>query len=244
MRGGALKFLLATGAVAQAAAQAPPVPHALLAPLVTQAGQLGAGWQVMGLPRQTKPTTAYGAARIDDRYAVRIEAKASYGNLVYTMHPGTTARSLRWSWRVDQPNTQADLRIKAGDDAAAKVCVSFDLPIEQLPFVERQKLNLARAVAGQDFPAATLCYVWDAQLAPGTLLDNVYSRRIRQIVLRNTTDGTATWRDESRDITADFLRAFGDEAKHMPPISAIIVAADADNTGATTLSYIADLRLD
>ena len=238
MRGAALSLLIVASAVAQAATQAP------LNALVTPAGQLGAGWQVLGLPKQTLPTTAYSVARIDGRQAVRIEAKASYGNLVHDMPPGATARSLRWSWRVDQPNTKADLRIKAGDDAAAKVCVSFDLPIEQLPFFERQKLSMARALGGQDFPAATLCYVWDAQLAPGTLLDNAYSRRIRQLDLRTTTDGTATWRDESRDIAADFLRAFGDEAKHMPPISAIIVAADADNTGATTLSYIADLRLD
>lgn len=238
MRGAALSLLIAACAVAQAATQVP------LTALVTPAGQLGAGWQVLGLPKQTLPTTAYSVARIDGRQAVRIEAKASYGNLVHDMPPGATARTLRWSWRVDQPNTKADLRIKAGDDAAAKVCVSFDLPIEQLPFVERQKLNLARAVAGQDFPAATLCYVWDAQLAPGTLLDNVYSRRIRQIVLRNAADGTAMWRDESRDMATDFLRAFGDEAKQMPTISAVIVAADADNTGTTTLAFVTELRLD
>ena len=239
MRGGALSLAGCAAACAAALAQA-----ATLAPLVTQGGELGEGWKVVGLPNQKKPYTAYSAARMDERSAVRIAAQASYGNLVHAMPPGTAARTLRWSWRVDQPNAKADLHNKAGDDAAAKVCVSFDLPIEQLPFFERQKLSMARALGGQDFPAATLCYIWDARLAPGTLLDNAYSRRIRQIVLRNAADGTATWRDESRDIAADFARAFGDEAKHLPPVSAVIVAADADNTGLTTLAFVADLRMD
>ena len=54
---------------------------------------------------------------------------------------------LRWARRLQEPNTAADLRLKAGDDAAVKVCLSFDLPLDRVPFMERQVLRIARARA-------------------------------------------------------------------------------------------------
>ena len=232
--------LFSVGALGSALAA--PLP-----PMVLEGGRIGEGWRVLGLPRQTKPLTQFTGQTLDGRLALRVDAKASYGNLVHNMVPGQVgsapAQHLQWSWRVDVPNTAADLRSKSGDDTAVKVCVSFDLPMEQLPFIERQKLRMLRDITGEPLPAATLCYVWDHKLPVGTLLDNAYTRRLRQIVLRNAADGQNQWRDERRDVAADFLRAFGDEATRMPSITAVIVGGDADGTGATTRAHVADLQL-
>jgi Protein of unknown function (DUF3047) len=214
-----------------------------LPPLVAPDGRIGKDWRVVGLPGQKLPLTQYAAVQIDGRAALRIEARGSYGNVVHDWPRGRALpRTLRWTWRVDQPNTHADLTTKAGDDAAARVCLSFDHDIERVPFVERQLLRMARARSGEALPAATLCYQWDARLPPGTLVDNVYSRRVRILVLRGQGAAPGTWFAESRDIAADFLRAFGDEAREVPALSAVIVAGDADNTGASTLAYVADLQ--
>ena len=70
-----------------------------------------------------------------------------------------------------------------GDDTAVKVCASFDLPIDNIPFTDRQILRIARGKTTEPVPAATVCYVWDAKLAAGTALDNAFTRRIRYIVL-------------------------------------------------------------
>ena len=110
--------------------------------------------------------------------------------------------------------------------------------------MERQLLKLARARSGQDLPAATLCWVWGAAEAKGALLPNVYSRRVRFIVLRNREDALATWLEESRDVAADFRRAFGDESAEPPPVSALIVAGDGDNTGAASLAHVRGLRVE
>ena len=40
---------------------------------------------------------------------------------------------------------------------------------------------------------------------------------------------------------ADFQRAFGDESPTLPPLVAVSLAGDADNTGGHTLAYIAGL---
>lgn len=184
------------------------------------------GWRPVGLPKQTLPATQFTRA---EGGVLRIEAAGSYGNLVRES-PGA-GRTLAWRWRLDQALAAADLRTKTGDDAALKVCALFDLPLAALPFWERQKLRLARALSGEDLPAAVLCYVWDPALPAGTVLPNAYTPRLRWLVLRGQGDALGRWQEERRDLAADFERAFGDEATTLPPLKALAVGADADNTG-------------
>lgn len=227
---------------AAAAQPAPPDQPPSLAPLVAEGPTLGPGWRVAGLPRQTAPLTRYGAVEIGGRAAVRLAASASYGNLVFDL-PGRPAPArLRWSWRMEQPNPGVDLARKEGDDAPAKVCLAFDLPLARVPFVERQVLRMARSRAGEELPAATLCWVWGRAEAREAVIPNPYSRRVRVIVLRNEGDAAGRWFDEDRDVAADWRRAFGDESAELPPLVAAIVAADADNTGATSVAHVAGLR--
>lgn len=213
-------------------------------PLVVPGAEpaLSAAWRRVGLPDQKPPLTVYAAERVQGRDAVRIEAERSYGNLVHEIAGGAPPRTLQWSWRMERPNAKADLRTKAGDDVAARVCLSFDLPMERVPFVERQLLRLARARSGQALPAATLCWVWDRALPVGTVVENAYSRRVRMIVARNGAHPAGVWLDESHDVPAAWRAAFGDEAEAPPPLLAVIVAGDADNTGEQTRAHLADLR--
>ena len=51
------------------------------------------------------------------------------------------------------------------------------------------------------------------------------------------------WRDERRDIAADFRQLFGDESPEVPEILAIALGADADNTRGRSLAHVADLVL-
>jgi hypothetical protein len=79
------------------------------------------------------------------------------------------------------------------------------------------------------------------------LISNAYTHRVRYIVLRNAIDGTGVWADESRDLAADFLRAFADESASsatVPPLLAVIVGGDADNTGLHTVAHVSALRFE
>ena len=225
-----------------------PALGLLLASLATGAMALpplqdGAGWQVVGLPKQTLPVTRFGFTALEGQPVLRIEASASYGNLVHELPEGFGGRWLQWHWKLDTPLAAADLRSKAGDDAALKVCALFDLPLEALGLVERAKMRMARAVSGQWLPAATLCYVWDPSLPAGTLLPNAHSPRLRWIVARGSGAPLQAWQSERRDLHADFLRAFADEAQTVPPLKAIAVGADADNTGGRSVGWVAALDL-
>ncbi|MDO9283618.1 MAG: DUF3047 domain-containing protein [Aquabacterium sp.] len=215
-----------------------------LGPLVGEGETPPPPWQFAGLPQQSLPRTQYRIAPVDAGRALRIEANGSYGNLVHALPADSSGRRLAWRWRVDEPNALADLRHKPGDDSAAKVCLLFDLPLSAVPFIERQLLRLARSRAAEALPAASVCYVWDARLAAGTVLDNAYSRRVRYLVLRGPDAPLRRWATEQRDVVADFLRLFGDETTVVPPLLAVAVAGDADNTRGRSLAWVDALTLD
>lgn len=216
-----------------------------LAPLTGADAAPPAAWRFAGLPQQTLPATRYAVVQLDGERVLRVQAHGAYGNLVHPLAGGDAqAGTLRWRWRVDQAVKRVDLRSKAGDDTALKVCAMFDLPLDAVPFWERQGLRVARSLSAELLPAATLCYVWDDTLAAGTVLRNVYSARLRWMVLAGTGTPPGEWRSEQRDLRADFLRAFGDEAREVPPLIAIALGADTDNTGSASLGYVAGLELD
>lgn len=208
---------------------------------------LDGAWRIVGLPQQKAPLTQFALQTLDGATVLRVEARGSYGNLVHALadvdRDGVgSARTLAWRWRLEQPLAAADLRTRAGDDAALKVCALFDLPLEALPFWERQKMRVARAAAGEWLPAATLCYVWDPALPEGTLLPNAHSARLRWIVARGQGTAAGRWHDERHDLRADFMRAFGAElpaGAGLPPLRAIAIGADADNTGGRSLGHVA-----
>jgi hypothetical protein len=216
----------------------------LLAPLDGPGTAPPPPWREVLLPKQTLPKTRFDIVDIDGTRALRIDSPGSYGNLVHELAiPAAGVPMLSWRWRLDRAIDGADLRHKAGDDAALKVCVLFEHALERVPFVERQQLRLARFLSGEPLPAATLCYVWSPLLTAGSVLPNAYTRRLRWWVLQGQGSPLGEWRSESRDLRADFLRAFGDEATELPRISAVLVGADADSRGGHGLAHVAGLAL-
>lgn len=230
----------APGAALTAAPLLPPVVGARATPLPP--------WRLATLPQQQLPLTRFTVEPVDGEPALRIEADASYGNLVLDLPSApaaaVTSGVLAWRWRVDDPNRAADLRHRRTDDTTIKVCVLFDHALERLPFDEALLMRLARRRTGEALPAATVCYVWDAREPADTALDNAYSRRVRYLVLRGAESPAGDWRDERRDLAADFLRLFGDEGRVVPRVLAVAVGADADNTGGRSVAHLTRITLE
>ena len=210
-------------------------------PFGPAASQPRAPRHVTGLPNQTKPYTTFSVVELDGRKALRIEADSSYGNLVHPLELKATPAALSWQWRVEQLIDADDLRQRSTDDNAVKVCVSFDMPIEKVPFLERQLLRAARGKTTEPVPSASVCYVWDAHLPVGTSLDNAFTRRIRYKVLQSGPARLHQWVAERRNIGADFLELFRDESTEVPPVIGVLVGADSDNTHSHSLAHVADI---
>ena len=225
----------------------------LLAPLVgasTSAAtsgpsQPGEPWRVVGVGKDSIAATRFDLVALDGAPVLRLRTERSYANLVHDLPALRLSPTavLRWRWRLDQGLPLADLRRKSGDDSPLKVCALFDLPASQLSWGERSLLLLARSLSKETLPGATLCYIWDTQLPEGTVLANAYSQRVRYLVLNGANAPLKQWASHERRLSADFLQAFGHESRSVPPLVAVLVGADADNTGGSSLAYASDLVL-
>lgn len=219
-----------------------PTATASLAPFAaTDGATLNPTWQVTGLPKNKAPLTEFGPTTLDGAAALQLRTQASYGVLTHAWH-GPAPEFLSWRWRLEQPLAAANIQTKAGDDAAIKVCVMFDQPLTDIPFLQRAALGLARTATGQNLPSATLCYLWDSRYPAGTRGPNPYSARVRYIVLNGSESSTGQWATQRRRIADDFALLFGQETKVLPPVTAIAVGADSDNTQGSSLAYLAQLR--
>jgi hypothetical protein len=246
-----------TAACATAAlAQTPARPPAPLPPLVQTGGTLSTDWRFVGFPKNQAeiPPTRFTAGSVDGERALQVATDGSYGTWVSGWAGPVPAARLQWRWRLDTPlsggTSPANLLTKAGDDAALKVCVMFDQPLDRVPFLERTVLRIARSVSGAPLPAATLCYVWDSAGAAGVQGANPYTRRVRFISLQGRTAPLGRWASESRDVVQDFATLFADELPQgaqtpreaLPPINTVLIGADSDNTASKSLGWVADLR--
>jgi hypothetical protein len=227
---------------------AAPAAHADQAALTPFSAATGAQapqpWRFTSLPN--KAPTRFEVVHEGAQKVLKVEADQSYGNLVHaTRVPLNTSTTLAWRWRVDTFVEDANLRTRAGDDGAAKLCVFFDLPVERLSFGERTRLSLARRTTGEEVPSEALCYVWDKKEAKGTALVNAFTQRMRMVVLESgPADNPAAFVSERRNLLADYKRAFGEEAGDtLPDVVAVAVSADADNTQGHGLAYFSDIDL-
>jgi len=193
-------------------------------------GSPAAPWRIAALPGQKLPLTQFSIQPRDGTRVLQVSADASYGNLMLDTpgyRPGPDSQ-LRWRWSLEQALGASDLRTKPGDDVALKVCALFDMPLDGLPLGERTKMRMARSLSGQPLP---------------TELANAFSPRVRYIVASTGAAQAGRWTPIERALSADFLRAFGHETTSVPPLLAIAVGADADNTGGQSLGFVGDVVL-
>jgi hypothetical protein len=222
-------------------------PGSLISSPIGASAQPTAPWRLALLPRQTKPVTDFSVVDLDGQRVLRVAASRSYGKLLYPVYAPdeVRARTLAWDWRVDRA-PDADLRQRSGDDVALRVCAFFDWPIDRLPLVDRTRLVAAEALTGQDLPTAAICYVWDKALPSGTVMPNAFTRRLRMIVVDGEGSATKHWQRHTRDLHKDFRAAFADEWREgdqPPPVRAVVIGSDTDNTGGEGLSFVRAIDL-
>lgn len=198
-----------------------------------------APWRLADIPK-LKPS-ARNLVEQDGRAVLRIEADAAAGGLLHPLDlPGDQPWQLSWQWRSEQRLGQARFATREGDDYAARVYVLLDYPLASLPFLTRQKLRLARTFYDSSLPAATLSYVWDNRVAPGTHARSAYTEQVEMLALRGPEAPLGQWLTETRDLRADAIAAFGSAPQR---ILGVVFAADSDNTGESVTSYFAAPQL-
>ena len=152
--------------------------------------------------------TDYRTVGAGDHATLRAEAHDRNSALLTPLPIDPHGVILKWRWRVLRHPAGADPTVRSRDDRAAGVLV----------IVRRSRI-----------PGRThaLLYQWTPARPAGEWSHSPYSRRVPSVVLR-AAPADSTWREESRDLEADLLRAFGAVPER---IAAIGVICDADDTG-------------
>ena len=223
----------ALAAVASIAAAEPAIPAFSSA----RAGDaLPAPWREVAL--RNRPAAEVRLVEDEGRTVLRVHSVRAFGTAAITLD--AEAATVSWRWKIDRVVDGARLGTRDGDDFAARVYVSFEIPADELSLGERARLALARLVYG-DVPSAAICYVWDNHHPKGHSIWSPHADRVRIVVLQSGNAQAGRWIEERRDLAADFRSAFGRAAPRMTGIAA---GNDTDQSGESATAWFGDFRLE
>lgn len=204
---------------------------------------LRGGWMDM-LLGPTKRPTVYRLARDPDSGQTVLVARAER-SASGVMHPLKMkllpGHRIGWRWRVPSLIASADNTSRQHEDAPVRVVLAFGGDKDKLGFRDQLFFSQAQLLTGQEAPYATLMYIWENRQPVESVLQNPNTGRVRMIVVESGPRRVGRWLQYSRDIRADFVRAYGEEPG---PLLAVGVMTDTDNTGATVEAWYGDIRLD
>ena len=122
---------------------------------------------------------------------------------------------LTWCWKVAQLPSGGDFRHASTDDQAAQVLVAFD-------------------------DKRILTYIWDSSAPKGVMqhASHIPLVRIFAVVCQSGAGEANKWIAESRNVAADYERAYG---KPAPRVSGLRLQINSQHTGSTAESYFGEV---
>ena len=129
-----------------------------------------------------------------------------------------------WKWNVDkfpEKTGKEDLETENEDDFAARIYVIF-------PAFFFTNLKV-------------LEYIWAETLPEGLIGTSPYSNNIKLMVVRSGPNKDKKWFTETRDIIADYRKAFGASPEH--DIGAVAFMTNTEHTGTSADAMYDDISL-
>lgn len=143
---------------------------------------------------------------------------------------------LSWSWQVQNALPKLDASSKIGDDYAIRIYLMDSVESPAMSLFDRLKL-FATSTFGDEKPGPTLAYVWTEHPFPQRCLPSPYTNLVKIIGI---TRPSGAWSIENVSPYADFQECFS--VKPQGPMR-LAIMADSDNSHASTLGYLAGLKL-
>lgn len=203
------------------------------APQQTLSWSKGQNWQVFNLP--SKRHTEFSKVRMDGRDAVLAVADQSASLLRQKVHiPAADLNQVKFSWKVPQLIEAADMALRDNDDSPVRIVLTFEGSRANWSAKNAMLSELSLLMTGEELPYATLMYVWCNKRAPGSVIQNPRTDRIRKMVVESGAKNLNQWMDYERNIAADFERAFGEAPG---ALLGIALMTDTDNTRSQARAY-------
>ena len=202
-------------------------------------GQSLLPWQHQHFPG--KRASQYQAVTHEGRAALlaRAESAASMLRQALNVLPADL-RQLQFSWLVPALIAHADMAQRDADDSPVRLVMVFEGDRSKFSMKNAMLSELAQTMTGEPMPYATLMYVWCNTRAPGTVIINPRTDRIRKLVVESGAGRLNQWLDYQRDIAADFEKTFGE-----PPgaLLGVGLMTDTDNTRSNAHAWYGPVTL-
>ena len=222
-----------------------PTPGAVALPFVKSfaSASLGdasaSGWQQWEFSRFKKPTR-YQLVKDAGQVVVKATADGSASGLRHPLTLDPLAYPvITWRWKVNELIESADNTRREAEDSPVRVLVTFDGNIETLPFAERLLFDDFHVLTGRRMPYATLVYIWENHVHAGAVVPNAHTSRIKMIVADSGPENLGRWHTVTRNVVADFRRAFGEEPG---TITSVGIMTDTDNTRTKAEAFYGDIE--
>lgn len=203
------------------------------------AGELPSQWEVLALDGVTKQTSyQYWIEKGGNSVQATSQGGAS-GLIRRVVIDPAHYPILTFSWKIDGIIAGADLQKKSGDDAPARVYITFAYDAEKVGFWEMVTFEAIKFLYGEYPPIASLVYVWASNSEQGIFFDNPYTDRAKVFVLESGAENKGRWLQEQRNIAQDYVQAFGDS--EVPMVSGVAIMTDTDNTGKNAMAWYGDI---
>jgi hypothetical protein len=147
---------------------------------------------------------------------------------------------VQFSWMVPELIAQADMAVRQSDDSPVRVVLAFEGERSKFSMKNAMLSELSLAITGEPLPYATLMYVWCNTRAPGSVIINPRTDRIRKLVVESGAQRLNQWLNYERDVRADFEKAFGEAPGALVGIG---IMTDSDNTQTKTRAWYGPLHL-
>ncbi len=211
-------LLLAVGGLTAFQAHAAPAALIVLdtskvTPAKTPAAAIPPGWQLKvntGIPDITLSDQ-------DSETALHFRSmKASYALERAVDIDLSQMPWLNWHWKVTQLPRGGDFRHNSTDDQAAQVMVAFD---------DRHIIT----------------YIWDSNAPQGTMenASSIPLVHIFAVVCRSGSADINQWLQETRNVAADYQRAFGKAPTH---VKGLRLQINSQHTGTSAESYFGEVE--
>jgi hypothetical protein len=232
----AILALVSIALPSQAAQSDNPVTPFSAAP---PGAQLPKGWIALRFGSNKQPTE-YRLVQDGAQVVLHARAVAATGGLLHPVNLDVRgAPLLRWRWKISQVIADADNAVAAKEDSPARIVLGFDGDLSRLTAKDRTASALAKSATGRALPYAQLMYIWSTKAPVGSVIQHPHSQRVRMVVAASGSANAGKWVTLSRNVYADFKRAFGEEPGALTDVG---VLTDSDNTGASVEAWYGDIR--
>ena len=199
----------------------------------------GAPWRHNVFPGKQPTRFVHGVHAGRHGMYAQADASASMLRKQVRLEPSDLGM-VKFSWLVPELIDSADMTLRELDDSPVRIVLAFEGDRSRFSAKNASLSELARLLTGEEMPYATLMYVWSNQHAPGSVIINPRTDRVRKLVVESGSGKLGRWLDYERNIRADYEKAFGEAPG---ALVAVALMTDADNTRSVARAWYGPLNI-